>query len=125
MIKFNRENVMEIYKVLTDATGGTIGVREEGLLLSAIEAPYQTFFGEDLFPTTLEKAVRLGYGLVANHPFVDGNKRIGILVMLVFMQLNDINVELSDDDIVYIALKVASGEYKYEDLLEFIKEHLN
>ena len=121
MIKFNRENVMEVYKVLTDSTGG---VRDEGLLLSAIEAPYQTFLGEDLFPTTLEKAVRLGYGLVANHPFVDGNKRIGILVMLVFMQLNDINVELTDDDIVEIALKVASGEYKYEDLLDYINRHL-
>lgn len=125
MIKFNRENVMEVYKVLTDSTGGTVGVRDEGLLLSAIEAPYQTFLGEDLFPTTLEKAVRLGYGLVANHPFVDGNKRIGILVMLVFMQLNDINVELSDDEIVEIALKVASGEYKYEDLLDYINKHLN
>ena len=124
MIKFNRENVMEVYKVLTDSTGGTVGVRDEGLLLSAIEAPYQTFLGEDLFPTTLEKAVRLGYGLVANHPFVDGNKRIGILVMLVFMQLNDINVELTDDDIVEIALKVASGEYKYEDLLDYINRHL-
>ena len=125
MIKFNRENVMEVYKVLTEATGGTVGVRDEGLLLSAIEAPYQTFGGIDLFPTVLEKGVRLGYGLVANHPFVDGNKRIGILVMLVFMQLNGINLELTDEMIVDVTLKVASGEYKYEDLLEFVTNNVD
>ena len=125
MIKFNRENVMEVYKILTDATGGTVGVRDEGLLLSAIEAPYQTFGGVDLFETDLEKAVRLGYGLVANHPFIDGNKRIGILVMLVFMQLNGINLVLTDEMIVDIALNVASGKYKYDDLLEIIKTNIS
>lgn len=125
MIKFTRENVMEVYKVLTDSTGGTVGVRDEGLLLSAIEAPYQTFGGIDLFPTVLEKGVRLGYGLVSNHPFVDGNKRIGILVMLVFLQLNGINLELTDEMIVDVTLKVASGEYKYEDLLNFIQNNIN
>lgn len=125
MIKFTRENVMEVYKVLTDSTGGTVGVRDEGLLLSAIEAPYQTFGGIDLFPTVLEKGVRLGYGLVSNHPFVDGNKRIGILVMLVFLQLNGINLELTDEMIVDVTLKVASGVYKYEDLLNFIQNNIN
>ena len=125
MIKFTRENVMEVYKVLTDSTGGTVGVRDEGLLLSAIEAPYQTFGGIDLFPTVLEKGVRLGYGLVSNHPFIDGNKRIGILVMLVFLQLNGINLELTDEMIVDVTLKVASGEYKYEDLLKFIQNNIN
>ena len=125
MIKFTRENVMEVYKVLTDSTGGTVGVRDEGLLLSAIEAPYQTFGGIDLFPTVLEKGVRLGYGLVSNHPFIDGNKRIGILVMLVFLQLNGINLELTDEMIVDVTLKVASGDYKYEDLLKFIQNNIN
>lgn len=125
MIKFTRENVMEVYKVLTDSTGGTVGVRDEGLLLSAIEAPYQTFGGIDLFPTVLEKGVRLGYGLVSNHPFVDGNKRIGILVMLVFLQLNGINLELTDEMIVDVTLKVASGVYKYEDLLNIIQNNIN
>ena len=84
MIKFNKENVLSIYEVLTLKTGGTVGIRDEGLLASALEAPYQTFSGVDLFPTLLEKGVRLGFGLVSNHPFVDGNKRIGILIMLVF-----------------------------------------
>ena len=124
MMKFTRENVLAIYKILTDTTGGTVGVRDEGLLLSALEAPYQSFGGEDLFPTLLEKSVRLGYGLVANHPFVDGNKRIGILVMLSFMELNGIDVTFTDDEVVDMAMGVASGKYKYEDLLNIVSSKL-
>ena len=123
-MKFTRENVLAIYKILTDTTGGTVGVRDEGLLLSALEAPYQSFGGEDLFPTLLEKSVRLGYGLVANHPFVDGNKRIGILVMLSFMELNGIDVTFTDDEVVDMAMGVASGKYKYEDLLNIVSSKL-
>lgn len=123
-MKFTRENVFSVYKILTEATGGTVGVRDEGLLLSALEAPYQSFGGEDLFPSLLEKAVRLGYGLVANHPFIDGNKRIGILVMLTFMELNGINVEFTDDEVIDMALGVASGKYKYEDLLNIVSGKL-
>lgn len=123
-MKFTRENVLAIYKILTDTTGGTVGVRDEGLLLSALEAPYQSFGGIDLFPTLLEKSVRLGYGLVANHPFVDGNKRIGILVMLSFMELNGIDVTFTDDEVVDMAMGVASGKYKYEDLLNIVSSKL-
>ena len=123
-MKFTRENVLAIYKILTDTTGGTVVVRDEGLLLSALEAPYQSFGGEDLFPTLLEKSVRLGYGLVANHPFVDGNKRIGILVMLSFMELNGIDVTFTDEEVVDMAMGVASGKYKYEDLLNIVSSKL-
>ena len=123
-MKITRENVLTVYTILTEATGGTIGVRDEGLLISALEAPYQTFDGVELFPTILEKAVRLGYGLVANHPFVDGNKRIGILVMLTFLELNSVAVEFKDGEIVDMALGVASGLYKYEDLLQMVKDRL-
>ena len=123
-MKFTRDNVLSVYKILVEKTGGTVGVRDEGLLLSAIEAPYQTFGGIELFPTIVEKAVRLGYGLVANHPFIDGNKRIGILVMLTFFELNGINIEFSDEEIVEIALGVASGKYKYEDLLAIVNKKL-
>lgn len=123
-MKITRENVLTVYTILTEATGGTVGVRDEGLLISALEAPYQTFDGVELFPTILEKAVRLGYGLVANHPFVDGNKRIGILVMLTFLELNSVAVEFKDSEIVDMALGVASGLYKYEDLLQMVKDRL-
>ena len=123
-MKITREHVLTVYTILTEATGGTVGVRDEGLLISALEAPYQTFDGVELFPTILEKAVRLGYGLVANHPFVDGNKRIGILVMLTFLELNSVAVEFKDGEIVDMALGVASGLYKYEDLLQMVKDRL-
>ena len=123
-MKITRENILAVYTLLTEATGGTVGIRDEGLLLSALEAPYQTFDGVELFPTVLEKAVRLGYGLVSNHPFVDGNKRIGILVMLMFLELNGIALEFKDGEIVDMALGVASGSYKYEDLLRIVSNRL-
>ena len=123
-MKITRENILTVYTLLTEATGGTVGIRDEGLLLSALEAPYQTFDGVELFPTVLEKAVRLGYGLVSNHPFVDGNKRIGILVMLMFLELNGIALEFKDSEIVDMALGVASGSYKYEDLLRIVSNRL-
>jgi death-on-curing protein len=124
MIKFNKENVLSIYEVLTLKTGGTVGIRDEGLLASALEAPYQTFSGVDLFPTLLEKGVRLGFGLVSNHPFVDGNKRIGILIMLVFFEMNGILIDFTDDEVVDMALGVASGKYSYNDLLSIVSAKL-
>ena len=124
MIKFSKENVLSIYEVLTLKTGGTVGIRDEGLLASALEAPYQTFSGVDLFPTLIEKGVRLGFGLVSNHPFVDGNKRIGILIMLVFFEMNGILIDFTDDEVVDMALGVASGKYSYNDLLSIISAKL-
>lgn len=124
MIKFSKENVLSIYEVLTLKTGGTVGIRDEGLLASALEAPYQTFSGVDLFPTLLEKGVRLGFGLVSNHPFVDGNKRIGILIMLVFFEMNGILIDFTDDEGVDMALGVASGKYSYNDLLSIVSAKL-
>lgn len=124
MIKFNKENVLSIYEVLTLKTGGTVGIRDEGLLASALEAPYQTFSGVDLFPTLLEKGVRLGFGLVSNHPFVDGNKRIGILIMLVFFEMNGILIDFTDDEVVDMALGVASSKYSYNDLLSIVSAKL-
>ena len=124
MIKFNKENVLSIYEVLTLKTGGTVGIRDEGLLASALEAPYQTFGGVDLFPSLLEKGVRLGFGLVSNHPFVDGNKRIGILIMLVYFEMNGILIDFTDDEVVDMALGVASGKYSYNDLLSIVSAKL-
>ena len=90
MIKFTKERVLLLYKLIVEATGGTFGIWSENLLESAIEAPYQTFDGEELFPTKIEKAARLGYGLISNHPFIDGNKRIGVYIMISFLEVNGI-----------------------------------
>lgn len=125
MIKFTKDRILILYKILVEATGGTFGIRDESLLQSAIDAPYQTFGGVELFPTIIEKAARLGYGLVSNHPFIDGNKRIGIYVMLIFLEVNGIIIEFSDKEIEYIALDVASSKIHYEELKEILLNKYN
>lgn len=120
MIKITKNIVLSLYNKMASATGGTVGIRDEGMLESALEAPYQGFGGIELYPTIFEKAARLGYGLTANHPFVDGNKRIGVYAMLVFLETNGISLNIDDDEIVNISLKIADGSYKYEDVLEIL-----
>lgn len=122
MIKFTKERVLLIYQMIVNETGGEFGIRSDDLLESAIEAPFQTFNGKELFPTKIEKAARLGYGLVANHPFLDGNKRIGVHIMISFLETNGIHLAFSDEIITDIALGIASGKYKYEDVLKILNE---
>ena len=109
--------------MLIEQTGGEGGIRDEGLLESALEACYATFDGKELFPTKEEKAARLGAGLISNHAFVDGNKRIGIYVLLTFLEVNGISVEATDEELVEIGLSLAKGEMKYEGLLAWICAH--
>lgn len=124
MIKITKNIVLSLYKKMVNATGGTVGIRDEGMLESALEAPYQSFDSIELYPTIIEKAARLGYGLTSNHPFVDGNKRIGIYVMLVFLEINGIVIDFNDDEIVNLSLQIAAGCYKYEDVLEILNNKL-
>ena len=122
MIKFSKERVLLLYQMIVNQTGGTFGIRSDELLESAIEAPYQTFDGIELFPSKMEKAARLCYGLVANHPFIDGNKRIGVYIMITFLEVNGIYLDFTDEIVEDIALGIASSKYKYEDVLEIIKK---
>lgn len=82
MIKFSKEKVLLLHQLIAEETGGSIGVRDEGLLESALEAAFATFGGQELYPTKEEKGARIGFNLISNHAFVDGNKRIGMHVML-------------------------------------------
>lgn len=123
MIKFDKEKVLLLQQLVIESSGGGAGVRDFGLLDSAIESAYQTFAGEELYPTKEEKGARLGFNLVSNHAFVDGNKRIGLLVMLSFLAINGINVKYTDQDLVHIGLSLADGKMSYEELLNWIKEH--
>ena len=123
MIKFGKEKVMLLHRLLIEETGGEDGIRDVGLLESALEAPYMTFDGKDLFPTKEEKAARLCAGLISNHAFVDGNKRIGVYVLLTFLEVNGISLEATDEELIEIGLSLAKSEMKYEDLLIWIKAH--
>ncbi len=121
MIKFGKDKVLLLHQLLIEETGGEDGVRDIGLLDSALEACYATFDGKELFPSKEEKAARLGVGLVSNHAFVDGNKRIGLYVMLTFLEVNGIKLDVSDEELVAVGLAMAQGEMKYQELLDWIR----
>lgn len=121
MMKISIEMAKLLHQLIAEYTGGDAGVRDEDLLDSALEGAFATFDGIDLYPTKEEKAARIGCSLISNHSFVDGNKRIGMLVMLTFLELNGIRLHCTDADIIRAGLGVASGEMKYEDLLEWVR----
>ncbi len=124
MIKFDQDKVLLLHQLLIEQTGGEDGIRDFGLLDSALEACFATFDGKELFPTKEEKAARLGVGLVANHAFVDGNKRIGLYVMLTFLEVNGIRLDTNDDELVELGLGLAQGKIKYEELLQWIRDRI-
>ena len=123
MIKFSKDKVLLLHQLIAQETGGSIGVRDEGLLESALESAFSTFAGQELYPSKEEKGARIGFSLISNHAFVDGNKRIGVYVMLTFLEVNGIRLDCTNEDVVYVGLSVADGSMKYEELLSWIKNH--
>ena len=120
MIKLSEEKVLTLHKLITKETGGDPNIRDKGLLDSAITAAFATFDGNELYPTVEEKGAKIGYSLIANHAFVDGNKRIGIFVMLIFLEVNGVKIRPTNKEVVRVGLAVASGEMKYNELLYWI-----
>ena len=123
MIKFSKEKVKLLHQLLAEATGGSVGVRDEGLLDSALESAFAGFEDQEFYPSKEEKGARLGYALIFNHAFVDGNKRIGTYIMLTFLEMNGIRIQCTDEELVHIGLSVADGSMKYEELLQWVREH--
>jgi len=123
MITFSKEKVLLLHQILGEATGGSVGVRDEALLESALESAFAGFGSKEFYPTKEEKGARLGYTLISNHAFVDGNKRIGVYVMLSFLEMNGVPIKCTDDEIVYIGLSVADGSLSYEGLLQWVLDH--
>ena len=125
MKKLSNEQILMLHAQLIQQTGGSDGVRDYNLLDSALETPFQSFGGEELYPTIQAKAARLGYGLIKNHCMIDGNKRIGTHVMLVFLALNGIELSYAQKELYETILNVAAGNLEYEDLLQWVLEHQN
>lgn len=123
MIRITVERVLLLHQLMIEQTGGADGVRDMGLLESAVESMFAGFDGQELYPSKEEKAARLGFSLIANHAFVDGNKRIGIYAMLTFLEVNGIPIQATSQEVSELGLGVASGKLAYEDILMWIKEH--
>lgn len=123
MIVLTKEQIIKLHDQLIRETGGSQGLRDDSLLDAAIHAPFQSYDGIDVFPSIQQKAARLGFGLVKNHAFVDGNKRIGAHVMLVFLALNKIELAYEQSELSDVILKIASGEYDFPELLRWILNH--
>ena len=124
MIKFSNQLVLKMHTLLTEKSGGSDGVRDIGLLDSVLQSAYATFDGEELFPTEIEKAVRICYGLVSNHAFIDGNKRIGVLFLLVFLKVNGIEIFATNDEIIHLGLSLAEGIMDYDGLYVWVNTHI-
>ncbi len=117
MILLTVEEIIDLYTKLIRATGGSEGIRDTRLIESAVYNANQTFDGEELYKTIEEKSARLAFSLIQNHAFLDGNKRIGIFVMLMTLRLNHIFIEYSQEELVELGLGIASAVFDYEDIL--------
>jgi len=123
MKRLTKEQVLLLHDQLIEVTGGKNGIRDEGMLESALEAPFQAFGDVEIYPTLEEKAARLGYGLIMNHSMIDGNKRIGTHVMLVFLRLNGIKLNHTQKELSELIWSLAAGNVTCEQLCEWITAH--
>ena len=123
MIRLSKSQILLIHDQLISETGGSSGLRDEGMLDSALIAPFQTFGGADVYPSLQQNAARLCFGLVKNHPCVDGNKRIGAHTMLVFLALNGIELQHTQSELSDVILQLAAGKIEATDLLRWILVH--
>lgn len=123
MKTLSKNQVTALHSALIREFGGIDGIRDEGLLESALAAPFQTFGGEPVYPSLQAKAAQLGFGLIRNHPFVDGNKRIGAHTMLVFLAMNGIELRYEQQELIDIVLSVAAGQIDRQGLLQWILDH--
>lgn len=123
MNRLTKAQIINMHRLLIQETGGREGIKDEDLLDSALNAPFQTFDGEDLYKTIQAKAAKLGFFLINNHPFIDGNKRIGILAMLTFLETNGIEITCTDDELINLGLGIADGSINSKDLLGWIIDH--
>ena len=123
MIRLTERQIVKIHSDLIAKTGGIEGIRDKGILDSAVNSPFMTFDGEDLYPTIQHKAAQLAFFIISNHPFIDGNKRIGLHVMLIFLELNGVTLKYTQNELIKIGLMLADGNMTVKDLLLWLIDH--
>lgn len=123
MINITVDGIIALQSKLISNTGGAAGIRDIGLIESALYQIDQSFNDAELYPSIKEKAARLCYCLISNHGFVDGNKRIGIFAMLVYIEINNDKLSYTQQELVDLGLGVASGNLNYEDVLKWVLNH--
>ncbi len=116
-------DVLRMHELALDRFGGSAGVRDTGGLNSAVHQPMGSFGGEDLYPTVFSKAAALGYSLIRNHPFVDGNKRVGLMAMGLFLEVNGHTLLASNEEAYAFTLSIATGELDREQAAHWLEEH--
>lgn len=124
MILISKEQVFKIHTSLINETGGIDGIRDENLLDSALNSPFQTFDTKDLYPEISDKAAQLSFSIIKNHPFLDGNKRIGVHIMLVFLTLNNIKLLYSQKELIDLGLKIADSSFSKNDIKKWIEKRM-
>lgn len=118
-----KEVILKLHELSIIKYGGSQGIRDEGLMESAIARPYQTFGGEDLYPTSYEKAAAIAESIIINHPFVDGNKRTGYLAMLAILDEGKLEFSIPNNNIYSFVIKISTGEIKFEEIVEWLKQN--
>ena len=124
MIVFTKDQIIMLNEAIYKRYGGDVGVLNDGMLDSALQTPFQTFGGEELYPETKDKIIRLAYGLIKNHSFRDGNKRIGALVLLTLLEINGYHVNASNEEFADIIMGIAASEKDDEALKKWVEEHI-
>lgn len=118
-----KEIILKLHELSITRYGGSRGIRDEGLMYSAIARPYQSFGGEDLYPTVFEKAAAIAESIIINHSFIDGNKRTGFMAMMAILEVSKIGIILSNDDIYRFIITISTGESKYEQIVDWLKQN--
>ena len=122
MVWLTIDEVLELHKMLIAQTGGSYVIRDMGILEGVLASSESEFDGVKFYPSILEKIAKITSAMIQNHPFVDGNKRIGMMLLLVLLEFNNIKIEFSNNEIETLGLSLAEGKYKYEGLLQILQE---
>ncbi|BDB03606.1 type II toxin-antitoxin system death-on-curing family toxin [Clostridium botulinum] len=124
MLVFSMEEVLTLHRKIINKTGGSHGVRDKALLKSALQNPFQTFAGMDLYKDDIEKIAVLSYSVINNHCMLDGNKRLGISLLCLLCQLNNINISYTQKELIKLGLSIAKDEFNKDDIEEWIRNHM-